>query len=127
MVTARPAADRDTLAAKLLEGLHRAGYTEIRSTLGTHAHPEAIRWREGDAGHAPCVTARKGEKVHLFEVSVREDFAKLSTEERWRLFSYYAQDNEAVFVIVVDASEKPLAQAELRRLRIQARVMGVGP
>jgi hypothetical protein len=115
---------RDAIAAKLLDTLNAAGYSHIRCTLPDHEQPEAVRWREGEAGHVPHFTARKSGRAYLFEIALRADFAKLATEERWRLFSYSAQESGALFIIVVDAADKAPAEAEVRRLRISARVMG---
>jgi Holliday junction resolvase len=119
-------AERDTLARKLRGALQRAGYEEIRAAIAGHAHPQPVRWREGDAGHLPHVTASKNGRAHVFEVAVRSDFGRLATEERWRLFAYHAEESGAEFVIVVEAQDRALAQAELRRLRIRGRVMAVG-
>jgi hypothetical protein len=92
--------------------------------LPNYEQPEPIRWREGEAGHIPHCTAQKSGRQYIFDVAAHADFAKLNTEERWRLVSYDAEEAGATFIVVVNVSEKPPEEAEIRRLRITAKVMG---
>ncbi len=97
-------------------------YDDIKSDLPENPDkPEAIPNAPQDCRCIPDITARK-DKFTLFEVETTDSINDPHTTDQWTLFANYAQENDAVFKVLVPKGAADAAQKRLDELNIQAEI-----
>ncbi len=75
------------------------GYENIKADLSDREKPEKIVWQSTGKGFIPDVTVFKDD-FRIFEVVTAASILDEKTDDTWKLFSSYAEVNDAMFYVV---------------------------
>jgi hypothetical protein len=96
----------------------------VRADLPNHPPPRRIVWEATGKGCVPDVTSQDDE-FRIFEVETRDSIADTHTEDQWRLFSAYAQANDAMFYVVFPRGCADMVRQRLDELGVEAYLMEI--
>lgn len=117
--------EHDRLVEKLRAWLVSNRYSDIKVDLPGYQKPTRIVWTATQRGHDPDASAYYGLKQHIFEVETADTIADEQTYEQCKLFSAYARQHSAEFVLVVPAGSRITASFQLSCWQLHATVLSI--
>ncbi len=116
--------EHDSLVEMLADGLYSKDLKDIRADVTGFHKPDKITLPGTDGGDVPDITA-VGEKLIIYEIETPDSIFDEHTEGQWSLFASYAQENGAVFCVVVPPMCVADAKHRLNQLALTAQVLTV--
>lgn len=117
--------EHDRLVGRLHSRLVANLYSGIKVDLPGYEKPTRIVWTATQRGHEPDASGYYGFKEHIFEVETADSIGDEHTYEQCKLFSAYAQQHSAEFVLVVPASSSITASFQLSYWQLHATVLAL--
>jgi len=114
-------AEHDAMVKQIATFLRSNKYRSIRADVAGFAAPEKIPFLNGTGFH-PDVSAQ-GKRLNLFEVETADSIFDEHSRDEWTTFSRFADNNDAVFWIVVPTGSKTAADIRLMELELDARIL----
>ena len=110
-------AEHDRMVQLVASNVEEQGHSNIKSDLHRFNTPELIYWENTKKGQIPDVTSTDI-RSYIFEVETDDSIDDSHTEEQWRLFSAYAQQNSKTFIVVVPKGLEQQARQRAKDLGI---------
>jgi len=118
----RAKSTRERIIAYVIQVLQEKEHEDIRAVFPDFEHPQRVVRESTGEWYLPEVTASKLGQFRIFAVETPETLRADTTDLRWRLFSDFARQNNALFYIVFSAGLVLQIKEKLRGLQIDARL-----
>ena len=111
--------EHDRLVKKVVDLLGDKGYENIKADLSDFEKPKKIVWQSTGEGRIPDVTVFKDD-FRIFEVETADSVEDEHTAEKWKLFSSYAEVNDAMFYVVFPKGAVEMVKKRIKELGVDA-------
>jgi len=124
MAKRKSQSEHDEIVKKVAEALIESGYKDVKADIDNYDTPAEIVWEKTNKGHIPDVRGKKDKEV-IVEVETDDSINDDHTAGQWKLFSAYASQHDAEFMISVPEGSKEKAEKRLTELNISVSVLEV--
>lgn len=112
------------LVRRVVELLTDKGYQNIKSVLPDGNSPEKIVWQSTGKGYLPDVSVRT-EDFRFFTAETADSIRDEDTADKLKLFSSYAEVNDAVFYVVFPQGDVAQVREQIDALAVEASLWEV--
>jgi hypothetical protein len=117
MVKRTDQAEHDRLVKKAVDLLADKGCENIKADLPDFEKPKKIVWQSTGEGFLPDVTV-SGDELRIFEIETADSIDDEHTAEEWKLFSSYAEVNDALFYVVFSKGSVEKVKKRIKELDV---------
>jgi hypothetical protein len=121
MAKRKSQAEHDAMVKQIASFLRSNDYKSIRADVTGFQPPAKIPFKNG-TGYIPDVSAQ-GKRFNLFEIETADSIFEDHSRDEWTTFSRFADNNDAVFWVVVPTGSKTAADIRLMELELDARIL----
>ena len=111
--------EHDKRVKKVVDLLADKGYENIKANLPDREKPKKIVWQSTGEGFIPDVTVFKDD-FRIFEVVTAASILDEKTDDTWKLFSSYAEVNDAMFYVVFPKGLVEKVKKKINELGVDA-------
>jgi len=124
MAKRKSQSEHDEIVKKVAEALVESDYKDVKADIDNYDTPAEIAWKKTNKGHIPDVRGKKDKEV-IVEVETDDSINDDHTAGQWKLFSAYASQFNAEFMICVPEGSKLKAEKRVKELKISVSVLEV--
>jgi len=110
-------AEHNRLVKKVVDLLVDKGYENIKADLPDFEKPKKIVWQSTGEGFLPDVTV-SGDEFRIFEVETADSIDDEHTANEWKLFSSYAEVNDALLYVVFPKGSVEKVKKRIKELDV---------
>jgi hypothetical protein len=106
---------------KVAKTLVERGYKDVRADFPGFTEPIRMIWKSTGKGHIPDVTGYK-DGLRFFKIETVDSVVDEHTADKWKLFSSYAETNNALFYLVLPKGALGTVKKKLQELNLRAHL-----